>query len=98
MTMAGEGGGGGGGGGGGEVRAVAVAVQNAAPRSGDRQGGGRDQLGKTETLVVTLTSVNGFTGQVSVTPAMMDGATALTGARSLRPRRASISRPTRPRP
>jgi len=37
------------------------------------------ELGRTENLVVTLTSVNGYTGTVTVTPSMMDGTTALTG-------------------
>lgn len=37
------------------------------------------ELGRTENLVVTLTSVNGYTGTVSVTPSMMDGTTPLTG-------------------
>jgi hypothetical protein len=37
------------------------------------------ELGKTETIAVTINSVNGFTGAVTVTPSVMNGATAVTG-------------------
>lgn len=37
------------------------------------------ELGKTETLTVTIQSVDGFTGSVPVTSAMMNATTALTG-------------------
>jgi predicted enzyme related to lactoylglutathione lyase len=37
------------------------------------------ELGKTENVVVTISSMDGFTGPVSVTPSIMDGATAVTG-------------------
>ena len=37
------------------------------------------ELGKTESLALTINSVDGFAGPVSITPLVMDGATALTG-------------------
>lgn len=37
------------------------------------------ELGKTENIVLTINSVNGFTGPVSITPAVMDGTTPVTG-------------------
>ena len=76
----GTGGGGGGGGGGGDGSGSGSGMQNV-PRvtaSVDKQTVSTE-LGKTETLSVTINSVNGFTGAVSITPAMMDGATALQG-------------------
>jgi len=37
------------------------------------------ELGKTENIVVTITSMDGFTGPVPITASVMDGATAVTG-------------------
>lgn len=37
------------------------------------------ELNKTENIVVTITSMDGFTGPVSITPTVMDGATPVTG-------------------
>lgn len=37
------------------------------------------ELGKTETVIVTITGENGFSGNVTVTPSLLDGTTALTG-------------------
>lgn len=37
------------------------------------------ELGKTEMITVTLSSMHGFTGSVPVTPSVLDGATAVTG-------------------
>ncbi len=73
----GEGGGGGGGGGSGSG-------------SGDIQNTPRvdatvdkttvmTELNKTENIVVTITSMNDFTGPVSITPTVMDGTTPVTG-------------------
>ena len=85
----GEGGGGGGGGGGdgtgsggggGTMPRLEATIDKAAVAT---------QLGKTETLVVTLTSVNGYTGTVTVAPSMMDGTTPLTGY-TLTPTPASV--------
>lgn len=69
-----NGGGGGGGSGGGSgttatPRITATVDKTAMPT----------ELGKTETLTLTIQSVDGFTGSVPVTTAMMDSTTALTG-------------------
>ena len=37
------------------------------------------ELGKTESLALTINSVDGFAGPVSITPSVVDGATALAG-------------------
>lgn len=36
------------------------------------------ELGKTETIMVTITGANGFSGPVSITPSVMEGTTAVT--------------------
>ena len=36
------------------------------------------ELGKTETLALTITGADGFSGPVSITPSLMEGATAVT--------------------
>ncbi len=69
-----NGGGGGGGSGGGSgttltPRITATVDKTTMPT----------ELGKTETLTVTIQSVDGFTGSVPVTSAMMDATSALTG-------------------
>jgi len=37
------------------------------------------ELGKTETLTLTVQSMNGFAGTVTIAPSVMDGTTAVTG-------------------
>jgi plastocyanin len=70
----GEGGGGGGGGGDGSggtmsTPRIVASVDKSTVMT---------ELGKTENLTVTITSVNGFAGPVSVTPALAEGSTAVT--------------------
>ncbi len=48
------------------------------------------ELGKTEKLMVTIQSMNGFTGTVNVTPSMLSGATAMTGF-TITPNPASVT-------
>lgn len=48
------------------------------------------ELGKTETLMVTVQSMNGFAGNVTISPSVLDGTTALTGY-SLTPTPASVT-------
>jgi hypothetical protein len=79
-----QGGGGGGGGGGGDgdgsgsgsgsgtqnTPKITASVDKATVAT---------ELGKTESVVLTINSVNGFTGPVSLTPSVMDGTTAVSG-------------------
>jgi hypothetical protein len=78
-----QGGGGGGGGGGGDGSGSGSGSGSSTPTpkitaSVDRSAI-TTELGKTENVVLTINSVNGFTGAVTLTPTVMDGATPVTG-------------------
>ncbi|HEY5928183.1 MAG TPA: hypothetical protein VIV11_41130 [Kofleriaceae bacterium] len=76
-----EGGGGGGGGGGGDGSGSGSGSNTNTPRitASIDKATVSTELGKTETVAVTINSVNAFTGAVTLTPSVMDGTTALTG-------------------
>ena len=69
-TDGGTGGGTGSGGGNTSTPRIAGAIDKATVST---------QLGKTETVTVTVTSMNNFAGAVTVTPTLLNGTTALNG-------------------
>jgi hypothetical protein len=73
-----QGGGGGGGGGGGSGNGSGTQPTPHITASVDKTSVSTE-LGKTETLALTINSVDGFTGPVSVTAAVMDGTTTVSG-------------------
>ncbi|HEX5062178.1 MAG TPA: hypothetical protein VFV99_22565, partial [Kofleriaceae bacterium] len=76
----GEGGGGGGGGGDGSGSGSGSDVMNTPhiTASVDKTAVSTE-LGKTETIVLTINSVDSFVGAVSVTPSVLEGTTPVTG-------------------
>lgn len=77
----GTGGGGGGGGGGGDGSGSGSGSSQPTPRVSAMvdKDAVSTELGKTETLTLTIAGYDGFAGAVTITPSMLSGATAATG-------------------